>query len=347
VILLPEEFVVTKFLQYAGYAKYKRLANVYEGGCPICREGKSWGSKRRLFYLPKKKIICCHNCGWYSAPLTWIKKVSGLDDIEIIKEVKGFDHIIVQDLTKESEQPKKEVTSSTLPDNCINLNDPSQINFFKNEKVVKLAFDYLKERRLDKCINPPPAFYVSLTDKVHKNRLVIPFFYNKEIIFYQTRTLLQSDNKTKPKYLSKISGEKSLFNIDNVKDDLDYIFIFEGPIDSCFLKNGVGVTGIQERSKQTFNELQKKQLDQYKFHKQIFILDSQWQDEASLRKTKILLQQNEKVFLWPEMLGKKFKDFNDICINTKRDFIKPEIILNHTFEGVKGLVQLSKIKRYR
>ena len=84
-ILLPEEFVVTKFLQYAGYAKYKRLANVYEGGCPICREGKSWGSKRRLFYLPKKKIICCHNCGWYSAPLTWIKKVSGLDDIEIIK----------------------------------------------------------------------------------------------------------------------------------------------------------------------------------------------------------------------------------------------------------------------
>ena len=132
-----------------------------------------------------------------------------------------------------------------------------------------------------------------------------------------------------------------------MKDDLDYIFIFEGPIDSCFLKNGVGVTGIQERSKQTINELQKKQLDQYKFHKQIFILDSQWQDEASLRKTKILLQQNEKVFLWPEMLGKKFKDFNDICINTKRDFIKPEIILNHTFEGVKGLVQLSKIKRYR
>ena len=331
---MPEEFVVTKFLQYAGYAKYKRLANVYEGGCPICREGKSWGSKRRLFYLPKKKVICCHNCGWYSAPLTWIKKVSGLDDIEIIKEVKGFSHIIVQDLTKESEEPKKEVIKSTLPDNCINLNDPSQINFYKNEKVVKLALDYLKERRLDTCINPPPAFYVSLTDKVHKNRLVIPFFYNKEIVFYQTRTLLESDNKTK--YLSKISGETSLFNIDNIKAHLDYIFIFEGPIDSCFLKNGVGVTGIQERSKQTFNELQKKQLDQYKFHKQIFILDSQWQDEASLRKTKILLQQNEKVFLWPEKLGKKFKDFNDICVNTKRDFIKPEIILNHTFEGVNN-----------
>lgn len=344
---MPEEFIVTKFLQYAGYAKYKRLANVYEGGCPMCREGKSWGSKRRLFYLPKKKVICCHNCGWYSAPLTWIKKVSGLDDIEIIKEVKGFNHIIVQDLTKESEEPTKEVIKSTLPENCINLNDPSQINFYKNEKVVKLALDYLKERRLNTCINPPPAFYVSLTDKVHKNRLVIPFFYNKEIVFYQTRTLLQSDNKTKPKYLSKISGEKSLFNIDNVKDDLDYIFIFEGPIDSCFLKNGVGITGIQERSKQTFNELQRKQLEQYMLHKQIFILDSQWQDEASLRKTKILLQQNEKVFLWPEKLGKKFKDFNDICVSTERDFIKPEIILNHTFEGVKGLVQLSKIKRYR
>ena len=346
-ILLPEEFIVTKFLQHAGYAKYKRLANVYEGGCPMCREGKSWGSKRRLFYLPKKKVICCHNCGWYSTPLTWIKKVSGADDIEIIKEIKGFSYNIVQDLSKQSEEPKKEIIRSTLPDNCINLNDPSQTNFYKNEKVVQLALAYIKERRLNTCINAPPTFYVSLTDVVHKNRLVIPFFYNKEIIFYQTRTLLQADNKTKPKYLSKISGEKSLFNIDNVKDDLDCIFIFEGPIDSCFVKNGVSVTGIQERSKQTFNELQKKQLDQYKFHKRIFVLDSQWQDEASMRKTKILLQQDECVFIWPEKLGKKFKDFNDICMHTQRDFIKPEIVLNHTFDGVNGLVQLSRIKRYR
>ena len=104
------------------------------------------------------------------------------------------------------------------------------------------------------------------------------------------------------------------------------------------------MTGIQERSRQTFNDLQKQQLSAYKLHKRIFVLDSQWQDAASARKSKILLQQNESVFLWPELIGKKFKDFNDICIATKRNLIKPEFVLENTVTGLKGLVQLSKIK---
>lgn len=344
-IVVPEEYITTKFFQYAGYVKYKKLANVYEGGCPICKEGNSWGRKRRLFYLPKKKIICCHNCGWYSNPYNWIKKVAGLDDIEIINEIKGF--VPIENTYVEKKQPINEIKIPSIPDNSINLNDKSQINYYKDNKIVNLALNYIKTRRLDTCINPPSSFFVSLTDKVHKNRLVIPFYYNNSIIFYQTRTLLEQDNKIKPKYLSKISGEKSLFNIDNVSSDIDYIFVFEGPIDSCFIKNGVGITGIQERSKQTFNALQTKQLEQFKFHKKIFVLDSQWQDQASARKSKILLAQNESVFLWPEKLGKKFKDFNDICVTLNRDYIKPEVVLENTYTGIKGIIQLSKINRYR
>lgn len=345
-IVIPEEYITTKFYQYAGYPKYKRLSNVYEGGCPICREGNSWGRKRRLFYLAKKKIICCHNCGWYSSPYNWIKKVSGLNDIEIIKEIKHFTPN-TENIVEKKDEIKKEIIVPTLPDNSINLQDISQLNYFKNNKIVEIAKNYLSQRRLDTCINPPNSFFISLTDKVHKNRLIIPFYYNNNIVFYQTRTLLEKDNKTKPKYLSKIMGEKSLFNIDNIKDDIDYIFVFEGPIDSCFVQNGVGVTGIQEKSKQTFSPLQLKQLDQYKLYKKIFVLDSQWQDDASARKSKILLQQNESVFLWPEKLGKKFKDFNDICVKLKRDYIKPDVIIENTFTGIKGIIQLSKINRYR
>ena len=35
----------------------KKLTNVYEGGCPICREGKSWNKKRRLYYIVKEDHI--------------------------------------------------------------------------------------------------------------------------------------------------------------------------------------------------------------------------------------------------------------------------------------------------
>ena len=51
--IIPEGYVAEKFYQYAGYPKYKKLTNVYEAGCPICREGKSWGKKRRLYYVVK------------------------------------------------------------------------------------------------------------------------------------------------------------------------------------------------------------------------------------------------------------------------------------------------------
>jgi len=340
---LPPDYIVSKFLQYAGFAKFKRLSNVYEACCPICREGNSWGKKKRAFYLVKKNAICCHNCGWYSNPYKWIKKVSGLNDIEIINEVKSFDPTITTH-TDKTENVAPKVNTELLPENSINLFDSNQVDFYKDNKIVKIALNYIIKRKLDTCINKPPALFLSLTDKVHKNRLIIPFYYKNKIVFYQTRTLLESDNRTKPKYLSKIGGEKTLFNFDNIDNDIENIFLFEGPIDSCFVKNGLGLTGIQEKSRKTFSNAQQNQLNEINLFKRVFVLDSQWQDKASLRKSRVLLDQGETVFIWPEKLGKAFKDFNDICIETKRDYIKPTFITNHSYSGIKGIVELSKIR---
>jgi hypothetical protein len=343
---LPTDYVVSKYLQYAGYAKFKRLSNVYEASCPICREGNSWGKKKRSFYLIKKNAICCHNCGWYSNPYKWVKKVSGLNDIEIINEVKAFDTSFLTNI-KEEDIPIKNIKTDTLPENSINLFDPNQIEFYKENKIVKIALSYITDRRLDTAVNKPQALFLSLTDRVHKNRLIIPFYYKNKIVFYQTRTLLQSDNKVRPKYLSKIGGEKTLFNFDNITSDVEHIFLFEGPIDSCFVKNGMGLTGIQEKSKKTFSAFQHNQLNEINLYKRIFVLDSQWQDEASLRKSRILLDQGENVFIWPEKLGKRYKDFNEICIDMKRDYIKPSFIVDHSSTGLKGVIELSKITKYK
>ncbi len=50
-MVLPEAYVIQKFYQFAGSPKYNRLTKTYQGGCPVCREGKSWGRKKRLFYV--------------------------------------------------------------------------------------------------------------------------------------------------------------------------------------------------------------------------------------------------------------------------------------------------------
>ena len=147
-----------------------------------------------------------------------------------------------------------------------------------------------------------------------------------------------------PKYLSKIGGDKSLYNINKIDEDDEYIFVFEGPIDSFFIKNGTAVAGIQENSHKTFSTLQEKQLSQFVFYKKIWVLDSQWLDRASKIKTRKLLDSGESVFIWPEELGRKYKDINDYCIDNKLDTIDRQLILSNTSTGIKGNLQLSVVR---
>ena len=86
--IVPQEYIVEKFFQYAGYPKYKKITNVYEGGCPMCREGKSWGKKRRLYFVAKQDYIFCHNCGWTGTPITFIQEIEGVTYKQILDELK-------------------------------------------------------------------------------------------------------------------------------------------------------------------------------------------------------------------------------------------------------------------
>lgn len=338
---IPRDYIVQKFYQFAGYPRYKKLSQTYEGGCPICREGNSWLKKRRCYYIIDKNVICCHNCGWYGAPVKWIQQVSGSTIGEILNEANNYDIIPLE--VKEVEF-KKHTVIEDLPNDSINLFDKSQLEYFKDNKVVIAALEVIKNRRLDTAINKPSALYISLTDKVHKNRLILPFYDRTgSIIFYQSRTIFDSDLKFRPRYLSKVKGERSLFNINNIRQDIEYIFLLEGPIDSFFIENGVGVAGIQEDSLTSLTPLQENQLFEFNLFKKIWVLDSQWKDKASKKKTEKLILNNETVFIWPEKYGKKYKDINEMCIDLKKDSIDRSFILENSFCDLKSRLILTKI----
>ena len=343
-MILPQSYVIQKFYQYAGYPKYKKYSNTYEAGCPICREGKSWQKKRRCYYVVDDNFICCHNCGWYSRPLKWIQEVSGLTYREVAEELQSYD-ILPADIGKEEIAIKQRTNDETLPLDCINLFDESQVEYYNDNKVVNRALEVIKERRLDTAVNRPDTLWISLTDRMQKNRIVIPFYdENGNIPFYQTRAIFPCE-KGIPKYLGKLNGEKSLFNLNKVSLDLEYIFIFEGPIDSFFVKNGTAVAGIQEKSNNMFSTLQKEQLSKFMFHKRIWVLDSQWLDEASRNKTTKLIDNGETVFIWPEKIGKLYKDINDLCISAELDEISPKYIIDNSHDGLKAKLLMSGISR--
>jgi len=287
--IIPQEYYIEKFYQYAGYPKYKRLTDVYEGGCPMCREGKSWGKKRRLYFVNKQNLIFCHNCGWSGSPAKWVKEVTGKSYLEIIDDSKTFDGLTTSQLRRNEEQEQKPQPS--LPGECINLYDKSQCAFYGHDKPIKLALQTCKERRLFTAVNKPKTLWFCMKDYVHKDRIIIPFYDNNNIIFYQSRKIKNTD--TKPKYLSKIGADKTIFNFDQIDSTLDYIFIFEGPIDSFFVKNGVAVGGIS-KGRAHYTSKQKLQIEQKPFHEKIWVLDNQWIDTTA--KNYLIIKQRSKMF---------------------------------------------------
>ena len=57
--MIPKSYIIQKFYQYAGYPRFNKVSNTYYGCCPICREGKSWGKKRRLYYVVDDNTLYC------------------------------------------------------------------------------------------------------------------------------------------------------------------------------------------------------------------------------------------------------------------------------------------------
>lgn len=342
-IFLPETYVIQQFFLYAGYPKYLRSQHIYNGCCPICKEGHSWGKKKRLYYFPNKNIIYCHNCGWSSTPLKWIQEVSGKTQEQIInesKDLKYSEEYIIKNSVKVDELSTNNINTSELPRDCINLLDKQQLEYNKHNPIVKTALQYIIKRRLSKAINKPKALYLSTTDFVHKNRLIIPFYDGNNIVFYQSRGLLQ-DNK--PKYLSKLKSVKSLYGISNINPNNSNIFILEGPIDAFFIENGIATAGIT-KGNQLYTSLQQQQINTYNMYNKIWCLDSQWLDETSREKSKKLLELGENVFIWPESIGRKYKDFNEWCIAEQKNSVDQDIILNNTFNNqIIGLMKLKSI----
>mgnify|MGYP000253181949 CR=1 FL=1 len=336
---IPEEYIIQKFYQHAGYPKFIKTTNTYMGGCPVCREGNSWGRKSRCYYIPRDMVICCHNCGWYSKPINWVMEVEKISYKELLRQVNECDY--------EYGIPKSEETivenKHDLPRDSINLFDKTQLEYYSKDRIVMKAIETIIRRRLHLAANRPQSLYVSLVDNIHKDRLIIPFYDQKnKCVFYQSRKMLEVDDK--PKYLSKINSEKTLFNYNNVSTSAEDIFITEGPIDSFFLKNSVAVAGIQERSNQTFTTMQRNQIERLFLMQSVWVLDSQWNDQASKTKTEILLKGGECVFIWPKDVGTRFKDINDLCMHFKLNEISSSYIKENTYCGLKGIVRLKQIK---
>jgi hypothetical protein len=313
---LSDRYILEAFYTFSGTPTFNKYDGKYNAGCPICREGKSWGKKERLFFYPSTSSFFCFNCSESWTAKQWIHEVSGLsyEEMSVEDSQNDFSKDILDGVKI------RKLVLPSLPFDSVNITDPIQKKYYQNNQWTNKAWDYIEKRRLGSAINSCGTFYMSFSDKTHKNRLILPFKdrHNKTV-FYQTRSLDNSE----PRYLGKTGHDKTIFGVDRIDPDFEYIFLFEGPIDSLFVRNGVGLAGL------TMSETQKKQLSEFPFHKKIWILDniSVVKDEETKNKTLKLLNSGESVYKW----GNNYKDLNDMVVAEGLDGIDPEIIINNLY----------------
>lgn len=330
---LPREYVTQKFFMYGGRAKYIKQKDAYNSACPVCREGKSWTKKRRLYYFPKENFLLCFNCNQSWQPDNWVKRVSGMSWQQIKEELEAGHFNSIDAILKTSNTPLKNTNTEILPYDSINLLDAQQLDYYRKDKIVREALNFIDRRRLNSAINRPSKLFISLKDFVHKNRLIIPYEDpDHQIRFYQSRALFPKDEEM-AKYLGKFNAEKTIFGLNNVKSEPNTLLFFEGAIDSMFVTNGLGMSGIR------LTEHQHKLLAKYMFWDKIWVLDNDTKNPDVKKQYLELITEGAKIFIWPKKFA-QFKDVNEVCCKLKLDKINPEFFIRNAYVGHEALTRL-------
>ena len=326
---LSQEFLLETFYSYCKRPLYKKYQNIFNAECPVCKEGRSTGRSRRLFFFPLKNYLYCHNCSKSWTPFEWVKEVTSLSVPEILKRNKNpTSSVTLKFSVTNNIDSAHQLVTEDLPSESIDLTDASQIAFYQTNRYVNIALEYCNKRRLFTAVNSCRKFFLSLKDKVHKNRLVIPFYRENSIVCYQTRSLTE---KQFPKYLTKF-GEKEVFGLNNISVEIPYIFIFEGPIDSMFVQNGLAIASL------TATEHQNEQLSSLLGYEHIYVFDNDKNNPQTSLRIEKYIKSGKKVFIWPKEFA-SFKDFNEVCCKLQLNEIPWKFVVKNSCKQAEALLK--------
>jgi hypothetical protein len=217
--------------------------------CRVCNDHKKRGGfKFESGTVGYNCFNCKHTANYdestcmLSDKMVTVLKAYGVPDIEIkrlfLESIKAKKEREAGTATTAPQKPKivyPEVIS--LPDHFYKIDENS------DETWQVIAVDHLKSRGIDPASYP---FYLSTggskpETKDWKGRLIIPFFRNGQMIFYQGRDLL--DKKPNKYKSSNVTSDAVMYGYDQITQRTDEpLFIVEGFFDA-FSLNGVAILG--------------------------------------------------------------------------------------------------------
>jgi len=187
--------------------------------CFNCGYKASWQPGRNVSHKLRKLVQ------WLNTPDDTINKLA----LQVMQENEGF--VVKQQLV---ELPTFETVP--LPDNAVKLTD---ITEFTQHNINVL--EYMAARNL----NVEDTDYYWSPSLAYRDRLIIPFYYEKRIVGWTARTI--QPNK-QPKYMSE-QQPGFVYGLDEQGHDKLFTILCEGPVDAMHV-NGCAILGSEVKDQQ-------------------------------------------------------------------------------------------------
>ena len=304
--------------------KFKKVKpNLYNFRCPICGDSKKNKSKTRgyLYNIKADINFRCHNCG---ASMTFSNFLKQLDPVihkkyvfERFKNNSTGRGTVVEEPTFKFEEPKFK-TKLSIP-LC---------------SEVQRGREYLEKRRLD-----PEKFYWAedFTEFVNsikptfgsnvpkESRIIIPLYYNKNLIGVQGRSLLPNSVK----YITTIfyNDAPKIYGLDTIRKSSP-VFVTEGPFDSTFLRNSIAMCGADG------------DVGKWGVSTPVWVYDNEPRSKEITARISKTIAEGGSVVIWPSNIYEK--DINDMVL-AGHDV--QSIVESNVYKGLEAKLKFNTWKR--
>jgi transcription elongation factor Elf1 len=301
---------------------FKRVkSDLYNFRCPICGDSKKNKTKTRgyLYTIKADVNFRCHNCG---ASMTFSNFLKEIDPVvhkqyvfERFKQGSTGRGTVVEEPVFKFEAPTFK-SSIDLP--LASTVDVSRI-YLEKRKLDPTKFYYAE--RFVEYVN---SHKQNLDVKEHP-RIIIPLYYEKNLVGVQGRTL----NSNSVKYITTIFYDEApkIYGLDNIRRDAP-VFVTEGPFDSTFLLNSIAMCGADS------------DVRKWGVSTPVWVYDNEPRSKEITERISSAIARGDSVVIWPT--GIEEKDINDMIL-AGHDV--QSIVESNTYSGLEANLQFTNWKR--
>ena len=315
----------------------RKKTDVYNFRCPYCGDSQKHRNKARGYFFRVKTdlVYKCHNCGVGRTLPNFLKdNAPDLYDEYIMERYKsgttGKGSYVPKPKFNKPVFKKKEDLESISSLN----NEHPAVKYLADRQIPKKFWNELFYTK-DFCtwVNKNKPSFTQI--KNDKPRIVIPFIkpsekedggYHEGWFGFQGRSL---DPKDQLRYITIMLDENQskVYGLHRINPH-EKVYIVEGPFDSLFLENSVGMAGsdIDPRS--------------YNWSDYIWVYDNEPRNREIVNRIESTIDRGDKVVIWPS--GIDDKDINDMF----NSGIDPQsVIESNIYQGLQAKLKLNNWKK--